>query len=212
VSISPDRHKTTIGNHMNREDSERTELTRQQLLVRKTLAGDRRAFGELVTGHQAEVRAYLAVRLRNVHDVDDLAQEVFLVAYSRLDRFDASRPLGPWLRGIAEKLWLNHIRKRRPAPVGLGEQLENLVTNRIVQRLSEQPPSAIVAALHTCLESLTEKARQLVTWRYEEGLDIAEIRDRLKSKHSAVTMALFRVRRQLVRCIRSRGGKEGARA
>ncbi len=197
---------------MSSNDTDTTELKRQQVLVKNTLAGNRRAFGKLVKVHQAEVRAYLAVRLRNVHDVDDLAQEAFLVAYSRLDRFDPTRPMGPWLRGIAEKLWLNHIRKRRPAPVGLGEQLENLVTERITRRLKEQPASAVVTALRSCLESLTEKARQMVAWRYEEGLDIAEIRNRLESKHSAVTMALFRVRRQLIRCIRSRQGKEGASA
>jgi RNA polymerase sigma-70 factor (ECF subfamily) len=187
-------------------------LSTQQLLVKKTLAGDRNAFGELVGTHQAEVRAYLAVRLRNVHDVDDLAQEVFLVAYSRLDRFDPIRPMGPWLRGIAEKLWLNHIRKRRPAPVGLGEQLENLLTDRVVHRLSEQPVSVVAAALRECLAALAEKARQLVTWRYEEGLDISEIRDRLRCKHSAVTMALHRVREQLAACIRRRRAKESTHA
>ncbi len=42
--------------------------------------------------------------------VDDLTHDVFLTAYQRLHTFDASRPVGPWLRGIAWKIAADHRR------------------------------------------------------------------------------------------------------
>ncbi|MEY4534144.1 MAG: polymerase sigma factor SigW, partial [Planctomycetota bacterium] len=36
--------------------------------------------------------------------VDDLVQDTLAIAWTRRDEYDASRPLGPWLRGIAVKV------------------------------------------------------------------------------------------------------------
>jgi RNA polymerase sigma-70 factor (ECF subfamily) len=49
-------------------------------------------------------------------DAEDLTQEVFLVAWRRRADFDGSRPLRPWLAGIAFNL--AHQRRRRPGAQG----------------------------------------------------------------------------------------------
>jgi RNA polymerase sigma-70 factor (ECF subfamily) len=36
---------------------------------------------------------------------DDIWQETMLVAWRRIGDYDNSRPFGPWLRGIAQKIW-----------------------------------------------------------------------------------------------------------
>jgi len=41
---------------------------------------------------------------------DDVAQEAFIRAYQALDRFDPSRPFGPWIGRIAANLAVNHVR------------------------------------------------------------------------------------------------------
>lgn len=45
-------------------------------------------------------------------DLEDVAQEVFLVAYRKLNTFDATRPIRPWLFGIAFRV-LSDKRKTR---------------------------------------------------------------------------------------------------
>jgi len=53
-------------------------------------------------------------------DVEDLAHEVFLALYGAWDRFDASRPLRPYLFGIAFRVAASHRRKtRREVPCAL---------------------------------------------------------------------------------------------
>lgn len=44
---------------------------------------------------------------------DDLAAETFAVAYARWETFDRSRPLRPWLYGIASNLMQHHWRSER---------------------------------------------------------------------------------------------------
>lgn len=52
--------------------------------------------------------AYLL--LGDADDAQDVAQEVFIRAYRALDRFDASRPLRPWLLRITSNLAHNQQR------------------------------------------------------------------------------------------------------
>lgn len=54
------------------------------------------------------------------HDIGDLAQEVFVVVLRRLCDFDASRPVRPWLFGIACRVFVDNRRlaHRRHEVVG----------------------------------------------------------------------------------------------
>src|SRR5678815_2354836 len=80
--------------------------------VERAKAGDREAFSQLVRMHQAVVRAYVSMNIRAPEAADDLAQEVFLRAYRRLDAFQLpeSGTMRPWLLGIARNLLLEHLR------------------------------------------------------------------------------------------------------
>ena len=80
------------------------KLANEPDLIRLAQGGDIEAFSQLVTAYQTNICACLAIRLNSNYEVDDLAQEVFIVAFRRLAEFDAERALGPWLRGIAFNL------------------------------------------------------------------------------------------------------------
>ncbi len=52
-------------------------------------------------------------------DAEDLAQEVFLRVVRDFPRFDASRPVRPWLCGVAAHVAIDFLRRRQAAPVAL---------------------------------------------------------------------------------------------
>ncbi len=69
-------------------------------------------FTVLVEQNQRAVRGFLR-RLSGSHaDADDLAQETFVTAWSRLSSFRSSQSVRAWLCGIAYRKWLTHRRSR----------------------------------------------------------------------------------------------------
>ncbi len=68
-------------------------------LVRAARAGSQVAFGRLVEGHQQGLRRFL--RRAAGADADDVAQEAFVTAWSRLSRLRDDEGFRPWLYGIA---------------------------------------------------------------------------------------------------------------
>ncbi len=65
-------------------------------LVRRVLGGDARAYGGLVSRHQARLGRYAMRMLGNREDAEDAVQEAFVRAYRSLGRCDPDR-FGPWL-------------------------------------------------------------------------------------------------------------------
>jgi RNA polymerase sigma-70 factor (ECF subfamily) len=90
------------------------------LVARVLAVDDRRAFAELVRRHQAATRSFLR-RLCGGDEgrADDLAQEVFLLAYRGLAEFRGAAKLSTWLHRIAYNRFLADLRSRkleRPEP------------------------------------------------------------------------------------------------
>jgi len=85
-------------------------------LVRRCLRGDAEAVRALVERFQAEVYGLCVRLLGHRHDAEDVSQEVFLRVFRSLRRWDSSRPLRPWVMGIAVnrcRTWVSQ-RARRP--------------------------------------------------------------------------------------------------
>src|SRR5438094_931841 len=89
-------------------------------LVARALAGDRTALGVLVTRFAAPVRRLAYAILRDADEADDAAQDGVLQALVKLDRYDPSRPFGPWLMRIVANAAIDRRRldARRAGTVG----------------------------------------------------------------------------------------------
>ena len=83
-----------------------------QALAAAAQEGSSAAFARVVERHQAAVRGFLR-RLCGSHaDADDLAQETFVSAWTRIGSFRAGESLRAWLCGVAYRKWLTHRRAR----------------------------------------------------------------------------------------------------
>jgi RNA polymerase sigma factor (sigma-70 family) len=70
-------------------------------LVQRCLLGQPDAIRQLVERFQPEVFGLCVRLLHHRHDAEDVTQEVFLRIFRSLRRWDATRPLKPWVMGIA---------------------------------------------------------------------------------------------------------------
>jgi RNA polymerase sigma-70 factor (ECF subfamily) len=85
-----------------------------QDIVDEVLAGRTEAFRVLVERYQQAVYGFLRNMLRNVADVEDVAQDVFLKAYRSLGTFDPGKGRwSTWLLTIARNLAINALQARR---------------------------------------------------------------------------------------------------
>ncbi|MEO8114542.1 MAG: RNA polymerase sigma factor [Phenylobacterium sp.] len=77
-----------------------------QTLVAAAQAGSTEAFARLVERHQQALRAFLRRTCSDWSLADDLAQETFLAAWSRIDRLEDGARVRSWLCGIGYNKWL----------------------------------------------------------------------------------------------------------
>lgn len=172
-------------------------------LIKAAQAGDREAFGQLVRLHQARLRALVALTLTDRDDVLDIVQESFVDAWRGLDRFDATREFGPWLRTICRNRVLKHLRdrlpKRRRELALVDEALIASEPAEVAE--SEEAPEGRLVALRRCLETLDASHRALLERRYHDGVAVQDLASELGKSANAVSMILIRLKGVLQRCV-----------
>ncbi len=82
-------------------------------LIRWTLAGETRAYDELVKRHSRKLHAMLLQMLRSEADAYDVAQDSFLKAFHSLRYFNGRSAFFTWLYTIAANRARNLLRKRK---------------------------------------------------------------------------------------------------
>src|SRR6266542_6562190 len=70
------------------------------------------AFLETISTLRSSLHRYCARMTGSVMDGEDVVQEAVFEAYRKLDKFDDSRPLKPWLFRIAHNRCIDFLRKR----------------------------------------------------------------------------------------------------
>ena len=166
-----------------------------ELLVRAR-RGDLAAFEQVVERHQRRVYA-IARRIVRRHDVaDDVAQEAFIRAYQALDRFDPTRPFGPWIGRIAANLAVNHVRspEAREDPLPEGHLETPSVADGPLDAVLESESRRLLAA---ALERLPAEQRAVFVLRAVEELSYREIAEALDISIGTVMSRLFRAREKL---------------
>jgi RNA polymerase sigma-70 factor (ECF subfamily) len=160
-------------------------------------------FEILVREHSAMLLVYLRAAAREPALVDDLFQETMLTAWQTLDRFDRTRPFGPWLRGIAGKLVLAQRRKAVADWHLCGEEMLDHLNDRLTA-VHAQPGDTLdekLAGLRECLDKLPEPYREAVRLRYLEQLSPAGLAERLQISVEALKKRLQRSRARLLECL-----------
>ena len=84
-----------------------------EALVAASLAGDENAFADLVARHKRRVFAAAARFARDDHQLDDIAQEIFLRAFRHLGKFRGDAPFEHWLARIIVSACYDFLRKER---------------------------------------------------------------------------------------------------
>ena len=126
------RHAIRTVNHLVRDETERSAPAdadgwSEEELARRAVTQDEDAWRVVFERHYRGVYAFARYRLGSPEEADDVASQVFEVAYTRADRFDyRGVPIGAWLTGIARNLVRDRIKRRSRR--GIEAELVDAVT------------------------------------------------------------------------------------
>lgn len=178
--------------------------------IERVLAGDLDQYRHIVRTFEADVFRLAAPLLGSRSAAEDVTQDVFVTAYRRLDSFDMAEPFLPWLLGIAANLVRNELRRRSREDARMelyGYYLDTMAS----RERSPNQADTISDALTRCRKQLGKNAADAIRDRYDQGLTLETIADRLNRSVTATRQLLYRTRLSLRDCIQSQlaaGGRD----
>ncbi len=148
--------------------------------IRRAQQGDEAAWTALVRAQQQAVFRLAYLLLGNADDARDVAQETFLRAQRALARFDAERPLRPWLLRITKNLAHNQRRSLRRYVAALARWRQAAPVDEAVGVDTNSDPTAQWAARERAestwraVQQLSPRDQEVIYLRYFLELSVAE--------------------------------------
>lgn len=170
-------------------------------LVDKVQRGDKRAFDLLVLKYQHKIFGLISRYIYDNHEVQDVAQEVFLKAYRALPKFRGHSAFYTWLYRIAINTAKNHLvsRGRRPPGTDIDvDDAEYYETGRALRDM-ENPENVLFgnelkAVVDNAIGTLPNDLRTAVTLREFDGLSYEDIAEIMDCPVGTVRSRIFRAR------------------
>ncbi len=141
-------------------------------------------------------------------DAEDLCHEVFLVAYRRLAEYDRSRPIQPWLFGIAYRVASDFRRRARSRPEVLHDEppeLEDHQASSEAQLIESQRRQTVLKAL----DELDLEQRAAISLCDFDGLSGPEAAAALEIPLNTLYSRLRTARQQFSAAVRRRALIQG---
>jgi len=164
-------------------------------LIRHAANGDAAAWEPLMLAHQQAVFRLSYLLLGDPDDAEDIAQETFLRAWKYLKRFDATRPLRPWLLSIASNLASNRRRSAGRYFAALTRAFRDEPTLTTMEEKSSQHLQA--RDLWKAVQTLNLPDQQIVYLRYFLDLSVSETAEVLQVAEGTVKSRMSRALEKL---------------
>jgi len=146
--------------------------------------------------HHKNVYNYIAFRINNHYDAEELASDVFVKAIQGWKSYNSTFPMEGWLIGIAKNVVTDYLRKTM--------RRKNLPFDSILELVSDdkQPEEVVVIneeskRLMLAMAKLRDKERQILSMKFATELKHSDIAAILKISESHVGVTAHRAMNKL---------------
>ena len=183
----------------------KTRVLTEKQIAEAVRDGSHEGQTELVSRYAAQVFSMIVKQVPNVMDAQELAQDTFLKAFSRIGSYDARRAsLSTWLCCIAYRLTLDFMKRHRQPVVTIEDdedwpadindkQLETDLSTGREERIEQ---------LEKLIDLLPADERMLLTLYYFDDRPLAEIAYITGIDTKALANRLYRIRKKLYKQMR----------
>jgi RNA polymerase sigma-70 factor, ECF subfamily len=161
-------------------------------LIQAVLSGHTDRYRYLVERYGAPIVRFISNLCGDAHDAEDIAQDVFLTAYNKLDSWSVQRGrFATWLFAIARNQTLNSIRRHRLAASTVNCDIED-------SRGSGEPEGReLRIQLDSAFSELPQDQRVAFLLSEVEGLSYAEIAQVERVPVGTIKSRIHRARERL---------------
>jgi RNA polymerase sigma-70 factor, ECF subfamily len=177
--------------------------------ITRVRAGDRDAYRDVIEACETRLRLVVAGVLPDSSLVEDVVQQAFVLAYTKLEQYQTGTGFIAWIATIARyealnerRRWLSErsMRQRYGAELRLEQALEN--SPEALEGLEH----TTIASLHACIEALQGRAAAVVKAHYFDHQDNEVIAAAQGRTAAWVRLVLHRARQALAECLKTKHG------
>ena len=169
----------------------------EQRLIQKVREGDTEAFAPLIERYSRPIFALVVGIVGHREEAEELTQDIFLKAYTKLSTFSFRSSFSTWLYRIACNTALTAVRRRQRRfalfDFSRAERLPEVPDDEELTELSEAQEQALRAAL----DRLDPEERALIQLHYYENRPLSECGEILSLTESNTKVRLHRIRKKL---------------
>lgn len=191
----------------NLSDKGRQDLT----LVNQALAGDQKAYAELLGRYRDAIYFMLLKMVNNKTDAEDLTIEAFGKAFKSIQQYTPAYAFSTWLFKIATNNCIDYLRRKKKS----GYQLEDSVDEdgyetHLPSDMMDPEEKLIheqkVTLMRTVVQKLKPRYQKLIQMRYFDEYSYEEIASEMCLPIGTVKAQLFRARELLFNILKEKGG------
>lgn len=176
---------------------ETDELETSQLVL-AAQGGDRQAFGQLFERFERTVFAISLRRLRDFNEAQELTQDVFIQAMTKLDQLREPERFAGWLRSITHRMAINRMVRKGPAiatePEAMAAHCVEYATPLSVVLQGERHTQ-----VRAGLSRLRELDRETLEAFYVKGQSLIEMSDAFDAPLGTIKRRLHVARKRLAK-------------
>lgn len=184
--------------------SDRPDPAADAELIRRCLANEQAAFGQLLARYRRQVLALVWRMVSDREEAQDLAQEAFIRAFRSLHTFDTTRSFPAWLFRITTNLCVDHYRRRKLDTISLVQTSGPDQEERTLEiRSGDAGPDEAFAdrehaeRLDQLVRSLPAPYRIVVLLRHQSDMSYEEISEALSLPLGTIKARLHRAHKML---------------
>ena len=152
-------------------------------------------------GVQRNLYAFILSLLANRSDAEDVLQETNLILCQKSKEYDPEGNFRSWAFNIARYQVLAHLTKKRRSKIHFSNELVETLAS---EEFDSQKHRITQRALQICYDLLPEHMKEIARLRFKEDQSMKQICKALNRPIGAISGALFRIRQNLIQCVREK--------
>jgi len=166
--------------------------------IEEVLKGNSKAYGPLVEKHKGMVYTICFKIVRKAEEAEELAQDTFIKAFDKLEKFRGESKFSTWLYRIAYNAAISMTRKRRLEVHALDDfVISNYSEDEARENLDLVDPEEQQKTLQNALQNLSDDDYLIINLFYLKELAVADISSITGLSSANVKVKLHRIRKKL---------------